>query len=483
MSSIWTLRRSATDSKASGLCGGLAAHWNVDPVLVRIGAVILALSGGIGVVLYAAGWALIPVAGQAKAPIDDLLGEQARKIPREGWVAIVAVLCMIFFAALGALMPFGVGPALILAAVWYFGFYRGREQGAESGSAPLPQPLEHTPEQDTVGNPFAGPATPFTEAARAWQERIAAYERSQSARSGATAEGAPDFPRYPHRAPTPRPDSPLQQPHPQQPHPQAHPQQGPAAQPAGGRGGPLPGGVPAAPPPPEVTYFSVPDPVGIYTEPAPVAVAANQETVNKRCDSLGARRLRLVSLIVLGLAMAGLGLAAWQGANVPLLMWLATALLVVSLTLVAGAFVGRPKGTMLGAILLAVSVACTGLGTMATGPNGPIAPYSVRYVDQAAMPAEEYRDFGQMHVDLSAVDVTEDQTYDVRVDVGSVRLIVPEGENVIVNYEIDLGSYDVLGDARSDGADLHGSTERIVDEGEPTLTLNVRADLGQVVIE
>ena len=241
--------------------------------------------------------------------------------------------------------------------------------------------------------------------------------------------------------------------------------------------------MPAAPPPPEVTYFSVPDPVGIYTEPAPVAVAANQETVNKRCDSLGARRLRLVSLIVLGLAMAGLGLAAWQGANVPLLMWLATALLVVSLTLVAGAFVGRPKGTMLGAILLAVSVACTGLGTMATGPNGPIAPYSVRYVDQAAMPAEEYRDFGQMHVDLSAVDVTEDQTYDVRVDVGSVRLIVPEGENVIVNYEIDLGSYDVLGDARSDGADLHGSTERIVDEGEPTLTLNVRADLGQVVIE
>ena len=37
MSSIWTVRRSASDVKLTGLCGGVAEHWGVDPVLVRVG--------------------------------------------------------------------------------------------------------------------------------------------------------------------------------------------------------------------------------------------------------------------------------------------------------------------------------------------------------------------------------------------------------------------------------------------------------------
>ena len=37
MSSIWTIRRSATDVKLTGLCGGVAQHWGVDPLLVRVG--------------------------------------------------------------------------------------------------------------------------------------------------------------------------------------------------------------------------------------------------------------------------------------------------------------------------------------------------------------------------------------------------------------------------------------------------------------
>ncbi|MGO1973775.1 MAG: PspC domain-containing protein [Propionibacteriaceae bacterium] len=470
MSSIWTLRRSATDSKASGLCGGLAAHWNVDPVLVRVGAIILALSGGIGLVLYVAGWLLIPVEGQTKAPVDDILGEQARKIPREAWIVIVAILCMVFFGALGALMPFGVGPALVLVAVWYFGFYRKRaEQSSEPAAAPLPQPLETTADQDTIGNPFAGPSTPFTEAARAWQARIAAYERAQSTGQGAevgrTGSAPQDFPTYPHQpaastVPPVRPDGSAPQP----------------TEPA-----PQPSRLPTAPPPPEVTYFSVPDPVGIYTEPAPVAVAANEATVSRRRDSIGARRLRLVSIIVLGLAMAGLGVISWLGPTVPVLAWLGAALLVVSLTLVAGAFVGRPRGTMVAAIVLAVSVISTGLAGLAVGPTGPIEPYSVRYASLESMPASQNREFGQMDVDLSAVDVNADQTFEVGVDVGSVRLVVPEGENVIIRHTVDVGSYDILGTTNS-GADLSGSTERIVDPDEPVLTIDIRADAGSVEV-
>jgi phage shock protein PspC (stress-responsive transcriptional regulator) len=63
MSSIWTIRRSATDVKLTGLCGGVARYWEIDPVLVRVGWALLALSGGIGLVLYLAGWLLIPGRG------------------------------------------------------------------------------------------------------------------------------------------------------------------------------------------------------------------------------------------------------------------------------------------------------------------------------------------------------------------------------------------------------------------------------------
>ena len=65
MAPPWKLRRSASDSKLTGLCGGVARHWGVDPVLTRVVCVVLALSGGVGLVLYAVGWLLIRV------PADD----------------------------------------------------------------------------------------------------------------------------------------------------------------------------------------------------------------------------------------------------------------------------------------------------------------------------------------------------------------------------------------------------------------------------
>ena len=89
MSSIWTIRRSATDAKLTGLCGGVAQHWGVDPVLVRVGAVLLAFSGGIGIVLYLAGWLLIPRRRRDTSTLDDLprrLGPEHSEEVAEGGV-------------------------------------------------------------------------------------------------------------------------------------------------------------------------------------------------------------------------------------------------------------------------------------------------------------------------------------------------------------------------------------------------------------
>jgi phage shock protein C len=43
-----------------GVCGGIARHLDVDPVLLRIAAVALALSGGAGVLAYIVAWIVIP---------------------------------------------------------------------------------------------------------------------------------------------------------------------------------------------------------------------------------------------------------------------------------------------------------------------------------------------------------------------------------------------------------------------------------------
>ena len=55
-----TLTRSTTDRKISGVSGGLAGYLGIDPLLVRIGFVVTALTSGVGLIAYVAMMALVP---------------------------------------------------------------------------------------------------------------------------------------------------------------------------------------------------------------------------------------------------------------------------------------------------------------------------------------------------------------------------------------------------------------------------------------
>lgn len=46
------LRRSTTNRKLLGVCGGLAEYLGVDPTLVRLGVIVMALLGGPGLLAY-----------------------------------------------------------------------------------------------------------------------------------------------------------------------------------------------------------------------------------------------------------------------------------------------------------------------------------------------------------------------------------------------------------------------------------------------
>lgn len=54
------LRRSSADRRIAGVCGGVARHLDVDPTIIRVAAVVLAIFGGSGLVLYGAAWLLVP---------------------------------------------------------------------------------------------------------------------------------------------------------------------------------------------------------------------------------------------------------------------------------------------------------------------------------------------------------------------------------------------------------------------------------------
>jgi len=53
---------STTDKKIAGICGGIGQMFDIDPTLVRLASVLLALSTGIVPVLitYVAAWIVIP---------------------------------------------------------------------------------------------------------------------------------------------------------------------------------------------------------------------------------------------------------------------------------------------------------------------------------------------------------------------------------------------------------------------------------------
>ena len=64
------LYRSRTERRIAGLCGGISEFYDLDPNLVRLCAVLLAvLTGGIPLLItYLAGWAIVPYSDEPKGP-------------------------------------------------------------------------------------------------------------------------------------------------------------------------------------------------------------------------------------------------------------------------------------------------------------------------------------------------------------------------------------------------------------------------------
>lgn len=151
------------DRLIAGVCSGLAARYNVDPLLVRVAFLLLGLSLGIGIVLYAfcAMWMV------EEGSTDPWIHQQVPSSRTWAWLWVMVALvvaCIVVMATIGSLFPFGPMPALILLGVWLWSRHARRK--AENRPMVYFPPAGQYPQQQ--------PLTHFDAASMAWRSRLEA---------------------------------------------------------------------------------------------------------------------------------------------------------------------------------------------------------------------------------------------------------------------------------------------------------------------
>lgn len=116
------LRRSQTDRVIAGVCGGLGRYLGIDPVMLRIAFVLLVVTAGFGILLYAIGWIAIPeeAEGEDLGPAPEPRGDL-------WWFVGVGLIALGGVLLIDRVVPWfdRVIAPLVLVAVGVAVLYRG----------------------------------------------------------------------------------------------------------------------------------------------------------------------------------------------------------------------------------------------------------------------------------------------------------------------------------------------------------------------
>ena len=90
------LARSRSERVVAGVCGGIGRYLGVDPVLLRIAFIVLALANGLGVIAYVVAWVAIPEErpGQQPATAREPRRETGRLVLGGSLVVLGLVLLL-----------------------------------------------------------------------------------------------------------------------------------------------------------------------------------------------------------------------------------------------------------------------------------------------------------------------------------------------------------------------------------------------------
>lgn len=153
------LRRTTGEANViGGVAAGIARSLGIDPILVRVTFVVLAIFGGSGLLLYIAGWLFIPEDGRA-----DSIGE---RFLRNNSALAIAAAAIVGVVVVGPLLVWGFwsgGPGfggvvllfLVIAAVVAL-TRRGDDAAVPSAAAPATVPPDG-PTSPTLALPSVAP--------------------------------------------------------------------------------------------------------------------------------------------------------------------------------------------------------------------------------------------------------------------------------------------------------------------------------------
>jgi len=417
----------------AGVASGIARHFDVDPLVVRVALVVLCFFGGAGLVLYAAGWLLMPEDGAEQAPLH--LDERSRTV---ALVIAVAIATVAMLGDTSGLYWFPWPLAVVAVVVWFL-YSRSQERRRPVPPYGQPGPYQWTgapygPQQPTDAAPAEGvqppPTAPYGTGPGSYAEQVA-QQATQQATQQASQYTAAYAPSSPYAAPPAQP--PVQPPY----------------------GTPY-AGAPVPPPPP-------------LTRP---------RDPRRRGPILFGFTLALVAL-----AMGILGTVDLAGVDVVGSAYPALALTVVSVMLVVGAFWGRAGGL----VLLALVAAGVTVG-VAAAENWETE--QVRHTPSSASEVRSDYDLrqGDLVVDLSGVeDLAELNGRVVQADIGAGRLevVLPDELSARVNADVGAGAVRVSGSDERSGLGVshsYGVSARVPGPDAPVVRLELDAGVGEIVV-
>jgi phage shock protein PspC (stress-responsive transcriptional regulator) len=130
------LYRPVHDRVVAGVSGGLGRHFGVDPVVFRVVFAVLALFGGLGVLLYGLGWLLMPADDHPTPLARDVLNHRNLKAAIRP-VAVTGLGIAIFFSYIDHGFDDGVFPLLVIVAIILYAARRStRREMVDAGLDP-----------------------------------------------------------------------------------------------------------------------------------------------------------------------------------------------------------------------------------------------------------------------------------------------------------------------------------------------------------
>lgn len=402
----------------AGVAAGIGYRYDVDPVLIRIAFVVSTLFGGTGIVLYLAAWLVLNRAGDTASGAESLVG-RGNSSDSSTKMVVVAVALVIAVSTIG---PVGVGlggSGLISLVAMLGGLWLLHQR------CPEPPPYMRTAEFSR--NRYA--PMPFGSSSTSAEQWTAAQYRP---------------PQFQHERYTPYttlPKSYVATPKPvedtgAEDSADAHTvnlsKSTVSAEKPNDTSTDMPTVTPPSWDPLGVAPFAwdLPEPAGAF----PPAAIERKRRSRWTASFLGLALLAAGITAAVGAATGG----DWASAG----RVGAVALAVISVGLVLGAFLRKGYGLLVvaaplaGFVVLASAVGPMDMGNGASGTQR-IAPIAVADLDDTYDVG-----LGDLDLDLTGLDLTEDRTVEIDVALGSALVTVPNTMNLETTCDTVLGSAD-----------------------------------------